>query len=181
MSSDGQFCVSANKQELADAKVVEIGDIVESVASYLALAAEDRDLALNASGSASVFGDAALIQRAVINLVSNALRHADCKTTVRLAVGQRDEGPYIDVINAGAPIESGQQERIFDRFYRLDAGRSREAGGTGLGLSIVRSIMRAHGGDATTSSYGRQTTFRLQFPWPPDRLEKSQELALRAS
>lgn len=178
---DMLFLATAQKKDLADAKTVELGDIIEAVASYLALVAEERNLALAASGSASAFGDTALIQRAVINLVSNALRHADAKTTVRLAVGQRDEGPYIDVINTGAPIESDQQERIFDRFYRLDAGRSREAGGTGLGLSIVRSIMRAHGGDATTTSYGRQTTFRLQFPWPPDRLEKAQELTLRAS
>lgn len=107
--------------------------------------------------------DGGRLEQALSNLIANALRFTPRGGTVRVrAVDQRDV-VHIDVIDRGEGIAPEDQARLFDRFYKPDASRSR--GGTGLGLSIVRAIAEAHGGRAEVESTPRHgSTFRLVLP-----------------
>lgn len=101
---------------------------------------------VEASGisAARVGGDAQLLARVIRNLVDNAVRHA--RTTVRLACSE--DGPVVRVVveDDGSGIRTEDRSSVFERFVRLDASRSRDAGGSGLGLSIVADVVRLHGG-----------------------------------
>jgi signal transduction histidine kinase len=97
-----------------------------------------------------VQGDQAAIERAVRNLVDNARRHA--RSTVEIALERTGADAEVVVEDDGPGIPADQLERVFDRFHRLDAGRSRDDGGAGLGLAIVRGIARSHGGEVTLES-----------------------------
>ena len=136
------------------------------IADYLSVVAEEKGVTVRVTGAASVNADRLLIQRAITNLLSNAIRHAEADSTVTVAVEATSAGARLDVANVGESIPADQIERIFDRFFRVDASRARLSGGAGLGLSIVRSIMQAHGGDvsATSDPGTRRTTFTLRFP-----------------
>jgi signal transduction histidine kinase len=107
-----------------------------------------------AAAPATVDGDPDGLRRVAINLVDNAVRHARSEVTVALETGTLGGRPTVTVrvTDDGAGIPGTERERVFDRFYRLAASRSRESGGTGLGLSIVRDIVRAHGGTVRLTS-----------------------------
>jgi two-component system heavy metal sensor histidine kinase CusS len=110
-----------------------------------------------------------MLVRALSNLVSNALRHAESGSRVEIAAHvEHAGGCTIEVSNTGVPIPSEQQARIFERFYRGDASRHGSSSGSGLGLAIVRSIMELHVGTATVfSAPGQRTVFVLRFPSQP--------------
>jgi DNA-binding response OmpR family regulator len=93
-------------------------------------------------------GDADGLRRVAVNLIDNAVRYARSQVTVSLQRGTTDSEPTVtlQVTDDGRGIPPAERERVFDRFYRVQASRSRESGGTGLGLSIVRDLVRAHGG-----------------------------------
>ncbi|WP_327284953.1 MULTISPECIES: HAMP domain-containing sensor histidine kinase [unclassified Streptomyces] len=108
-------------------------------------------LRLEAPAPVPAAGDPARLERALANLVDNALRHARTGVVVRAATepsAERDGWAVLEVEDDGPGIAEPDRDRVFERFVRLDADRGRTAGGTGLGLSIVREIARAHGGDA---------------------------------
>lgn len=112
-------------------------------------------------------GDDAKLRRVVANLLSNAVRHAQSCIEVRLVgpPSHGDQHAVLTVINDGDPIPPEDRERVFDRFVRLDASRTRDTGGSGLGLSIARGIARGHGGElvAEQTADGR-TCFQLTLP-----------------
>jgi len=118
------------------------------------------------SGSTSCWADELMLNRAVGNLLSNALRHGrpDCTVTVRAAA--RDDGSAeIEVANPGSGIAAEHLPRIFDRFYRPCSAREDSSIGSGLGLAIVKSIAELHGGRVgVRSEPGLLTTFTLSFP-----------------
>jgi two-component system heavy metal sensor histidine kinase CusS len=117
------------------------------------------------TGEAQVAANEALIQRALTNLISNAIKHADAESCIRIEIGPTSDGARLEVINQGEPIPAVQLRRIFERFYRLDASRARQDGGTGLGLAIVDAIARSHGGWVSAESRpGRETAFRMELP-----------------
>ena len=97
---------------------------------------------------ATVVGDADGLRRVAINLIDNAVRYANSDVTVALESGGPAGAPTVTmtVTDDGRGVPAAELERVFDRFYRVQASRSRESGGTGLGLSIVRDVVRAHGG-----------------------------------
>lgn len=135
------------------------------LAEFLMHVAEDRQLQIKVTGQATVRANRILLQRAVTNLLSNAIRYADEMTTINVTIEQSQATVTLSVTNAGKAISQTDAERIFERFYRVDADRSRDSGGTGLGLAIVRSIMHMHGGDVTVfSGNDGRTTFQLRFP-----------------
>lgn len=107
---------------------------------------ESGRVAVDASGigPARVLGDERMLARLTRNLTDNAARHAS--TRVTLAVRETGEGVQLTVDDDGAGIPPEHRDRVFDRFVRLDEGRSRDAGGSGLGLAIVAEVARAHGG-----------------------------------
>lgn len=138
------------------------------VAEFLELLAQERDVGVVVEGEGMVVGDQALVQRAITNLVSNAVRHCRSGTQVRILVGAEGDQMCLAVVNQGEPIALEHLGRLFDRFYRVDSSRNRDAGGTGLGLAIVKAIMNLHGGTAEASSTPEgETRFTLTFPELP--------------
>lgn len=135
------------------------------VVEFFSSAAEEKAIAVHLAGAATVRADREMIQRAISNLLSNAIRHAPHGSAVELSIKSDERGVALSVSNAGAGIAPEHVGRIFERFYRADAGRSRDHGGTGLGLAIVRSIMQLHGGLVrVTSAQAGPTVFTLVFP-----------------
>ncbi len=135
------------------------------VIDLFSIAAEEKQLHLNVDGAGIILGDRIMIQRAIYNLVSNAIEHSPTHSNVRLAIEARRNKVSLSVINSGEEIPAQHLPHLFERFYRVDQSRSRVEGGTGLGLAIVRSIMSLHGGTAEVSSTPEGTTnFSLNFP-----------------
>src|SRR5690606_40718649 len=99
------------------------------------------EVTLTACEPVEVRGDAMDLSRVLTNLIDNAIRH----TTTKVEVSLTADGT-LTVTDDGPGIPEEDRERVFDRFTRLDAGRSRDEGGAGLGLAIVRETVRAHGG-----------------------------------
>jgi two-component system heavy metal sensor histidine kinase CusS len=164
--SDMLFIARADHDDkLLQCERVELAQKAQRVAEYLSLIAEERQVSVEVTGAATVMADHLLVERAVTNLVSNAIRHAFSRSKVSVQITAEEGNAVLAVTNHGEGIAPTYLERIFDRFYRIDAGRARLDGGTGLGLAIVRSIMTVHGGEVTVHSEpGRETTFKLVFP-----------------
>ncbi|MFI6145363.1 sensor histidine kinase [Streptomyces sp. NPDC051109] len=127
-------------------------------------------LRLEAQVPVPAAGDPARLERALANLVDNALRHARTGVVVRAATEPADPGgggwAVLEVEDDGPGIPVEDRDRVFERFVRLDPDRGRAGGGTGLGLAIVREIARAHGGEARAlpSTAGGGIRFVLRVP-----------------
>ena len=152
---------------------VAIASVVDAVAREMRPIANTAGVALeirSVPATARVTGDPRQLRSLLSNLVENAIKYsypdsgaAPPKVTVTTAI--RDDRVEIEVIDQGIGIAEGHQDRIFERFYRVDRARSRETGGTGLGLSIARHIARNHRGDVTvTSTEGEGSTFTVILP-----------------
>lgn len=162
--TDMLFIARADTSDaLVQRETLDLAQEALRVAEYLQVLAEERGIGVTVKGAATVSGDRLLVQRAITNLLSNALRHADAASEVRIEIRHQSPGATLTVSNRGAGIPAAQLARVFDRFYRMDPGRARLDGGTGLGLAIVRSIMRAHGGEVQARSEGGITAFTLVF------------------
>lgn len=111
-----------------------------------------------------------MLEQALVNLIENAIKYSPAGRDVRVLVEPADETVVISVVDHGEGIEPQHVARIFERFYRVDKGRSRQVGSTGLGLSIVRHISQAHGGRVEVESQpGKGSTFRIILPKAPPR------------
>ena len=109
--------------------------------------------------------NAQLVEQAVTNLLDNAIKHSDRDARVVVRAGRHASNVLIKVTDTGIGIAPEHQQRIFERFYRVDRARSREHGGTGLGLAIVKHIAQAHDGDVSVRSKLRHgSTFTLRLP-----------------
>ena len=112
-----------------------------------------------------VHADRTALEQVLMNLVENALRHTGEAGRITIRATPDRNGVAVSVIDTGSGIPPEHLPRIFERFYRADAGRSREAGGTGLGLAIVKHLVEAHGGSVSAeSAVGEGTTIRILFP-----------------
>jgi len=148
---------------------VRLDEEAQKVAELFAFSAEEKSQAIEIEGNGWVLGDRLMIQRAISNLLSNAIRHTPKGGRIRVRVEADQEAVALQVENPGAGIAPQHLEHLFERFYRVDKGRSRADGGTGLGLAIVRSIMELHQGTASAeSSVDGPTRFRLAFPPVPE-------------
>ncbi len=135
------------------------------VAGYYESMAADAGVEIVVNGNAHFEGDVLLVQRALSNLVSNALTHAPRGSMVELHCVDLPRYARLSVSDSGAGITRPHLERIFDRFYRVDPARYNSARGTGLGLAIVKSIMNEHHGECSVESIPNVlTTFSLRFP-----------------
>jgi two-component system OmpR family sensor kinase len=131
--------------------------------------APDREIDLEVEGAAAptVTGDEARLRQVVHNLVSNALTHtpAGSPVTVRVSTDRQAEQVDIEVSDRGPGLDDADTERVFERFFRADTSRSRQAGGNGLGLSIVAGLVAAHGGSVTaTNRDGGGARFVMSLP-----------------
>jgi two-component system phosphate regulon sensor histidine kinase PhoR len=128
--------------------------------------AREKDIKIEISCGADLKAkvNESLLERAIINLLENALRYSDTKRILVYAE-KKGENILIGVKDWGVGIAKEHHERLFERFYRVDKGRSRESGGTGLGLSIVKHIALAHNGRAKVESeIGKGSNFVIELP-----------------
>ncbi len=128
--------------------------------------AEERGVSFSVDGEATAVADRHGLEQIFRNLMENALRHTDEGGHVHVAMVDGEEGMVeVAFSDDGEGIPSRVLPRIFERFYRADSSRARDAGGTGLGLAIVRHLVRAMGGDVRAESeLGRGTTIRFTLP-----------------
>ncbi len=150
-------------------RVVPIGvaGVVKDVFTGIAASAGSKGLTLGADvapDAAQVHADQTAFRQVLANLVENAVRYTR-EGGVTLKTRPADGGVWIDVNDTGVGIAPEHLPRIFERFYRADAGRSRDEGGTGLGLAIVKHLVEAHGGRVEAASVvNRGTTISVFFP-----------------
>jgi two-component system phosphate regulon sensor histidine kinase PhoR len=111
-------------------------------------------------------GDPVAVEQVIENLVDNAIKYGkDGGGQVRVVGRRRANRVLLEVTDDGPGIDAEHLPRLFERFYRVDAGRSRERGGTGLGLAIVKHLVESMGGAVEVDSeVGRGTTFRVEWP-----------------
>jgi signal transduction histidine kinase len=135
-------------------------------------AASERPIVLERGEAPVVLADAERIGTALDALIENAVKQTEPGEEIRLGAALRDGRVAIRVADSGPGIAPEQLEPIFDRFARLDVGRSRERGGVGLGLAIVKAIAEAHGGSVSVrSTLGQGSVFEILLPGPEPPLE----------
>ncbi len=138
--------------------------------------AEDKNIRLLSEGEVSFFADPIHLQRALSNLLSNALRHTPPGGQISLNAWRKDGNVFLSVEDNGEGISAAHLPHIFDRFYRLDDARS-NAENTGLGLALVKTIAELHGGKiSVTSEVGKGSCFTLMLPERSDRQAKGTKL-----
>jgi two-component system heavy metal sensor histidine kinase CusS len=150
---------------------INVGELLSGIREYYEASAADRGVSLSTlvpNGPVIAQLDRTLLQRAVGNLVSNALAHTPPGKSVVLGASAEAAAVRIEVSDSGAGIPPEALPRVFDRFFRVDASRSQSSGGTGLGLAIVQSIMQLHGGNVEIASkVGKGTQVTLRVPMSP--------------
>jgi two-component system phosphate regulon sensor histidine kinase PhoR len=144
-----------------------IQDMLEWAVNAVFKDAEEKDISVHVecAPDLSFVLNQSLVSQATVNLVQNAVSYSDAGKTVRVSAGVEADGLHLSVADEGWGIPYGDQERVFERFYRVDKGRGRETGGTGLGLAIVRHVAIAHGGRVELQSVpGYGSIFTLIIP-----------------
>ena len=151
--------------------VIEAEPMIQDVFTGLRAAAEAKGIELKTHidpSAKNVFADRTALRQILSNLLENAVRYTS-RGSVGVTTERVEGGVALSVSDTGTGILPEHLPRIFERFYRVDSGRSRESGGTGLGLAIVRHLVEAHGGRVEAeSTAGRGTTMRVFLPSPSD-------------
>jgi two-component system sensor histidine kinase SenX3 len=150
-----------------EGRPVDVNAVIAEAVDRSQLPAESKNIRIVVGGRTEgmVFGDQDLLVTALRNLIDNAIRYSPANTRVGIGVRARDGLVSISVTDQGEGLSAEDQERVFERFYRVDAARSRHTGGTGLGLSIVKHVASNHGGEVTLwSQPGQGSTFTLRLP-----------------
>lgn len=159
--------IEAN-EERVERRALDLGALLRDCSSRFGELAARHGLALDTQLGAlsrSVEGDEESLRQIVDNLLDNACKYTPAGGRVWLRVEQDDSETRIEVRDTGIGIAPRDQERVFERFYRVDKARSRELGGTGLGLSIVKHLVQTLGGRVSLESHvGRGSTFRVHLP-----------------
>ncbi len=154
-------------EKLPDLEVVDVDDVVTEALRRSAVAAEAAEITVHtdAPSGFAVMGDRTLLVTALTNLVSNAIAYSPKGTPVSVSRTVRGDDIAIAVTDRGIGIAKEDQERVFERFFRVDKARSRATGGTGLGLAIVKHVAANHNGSIDLwSRPGTGSTFTLQIP-----------------
>ena len=134
---------------------VILGPVFEHVIDMFRQRAKERGLSLRLSFGDSlpaVNADQRALEHVLINLVDNAVKYCDAGTTIELSAAGRGQSVRITVADDGPGIAAQHVPRLFERFYRVDRGRSRDQGGTGLGLAIVKHLVEAMGASIEVES-----------------------------
>lgn len=123
-----------------------IGELIQQVYTKLLFSIEEKNLQVELAFDSTIYVQANRnrIEQVVVNLLSNAIRYTPNGEQVKITVSENEETVIVEIENNGEPILEESLDKIWDRFYRIDASRSRHTGGTGLGLSIVKNILELH-------------------------------------
>jgi two-component system, OmpR family, sensor histidine kinase BaeS len=155
---------------------VDVAAVARAVGDRFAPQAQARGITLELPAATAIaLADHDRVAQILSNYLSNALRHAPDASRVSVATGEADGVVTLSVHDEGPGLAPDQLEAVFERFYRVDAARSRAEGGSGIGLAIVRALAEAMGGRAWAESDGPGlgATFRLALPTPRGRLTAS--------
>ena len=151
-----------------DGAPVDLGALAAEAVDAARAIDPDRPLALSVDGSVEVVGDRVRLRQVLDNLLANVRAHtpAGAPASVSVTVDRDRDVAVLAVVDTGSGIAVEEQARVFERFYRADPSRSRDAGGAGLGLAIVAAIAAAHGGRAGVQSGpgGLGAAFRIELP-----------------
>jgi two-component system sensor histidine kinase SenX3 len=151
-----------------DPTLIDVGACARDAADRSRLIADEHriELVTAIDEGCEVWGDADLVTTAISNLIGNAIAYSDSGTRVGVMVRPGRPGVIdVSVTDQGLGIAPDEQQRIFERFYRVDTARSRATGGTGLGLAIVKHVADNHGGNVSVwSEPGRGSTFTIELP-----------------
>jgi two-component system phosphate regulon sensor histidine kinase PhoR len=155
---------SSNGREMEE---LEISSLIDEAISSVELQAKRKQIEINTDCdkdlTAKIYGS--FIIQALINLIDNGIKYSPAKSKIKVRAYCEREELLFEVRDKGIGIPAEHLERIFERFYRVDRARSREAGGTGLGLSIVRHIALLHKGKVEVESRtGDGSVFRIRIP-----------------
>ncbi len=138
---------------------------VEKIAAFYQTIADDHHITISCSGEGQIYADPDLFERAVGNLLDNALRFTPANGSIEITLSEHDAAFEVAVSDNGYGIAQEHLPRVFDRFYRAESSRGSD--GAGLGLALVKSIVDLHGGTATIQSQvGQGTTVKLILPLP---------------
>jgi two-component system phosphate regulon sensor histidine kinase PhoR len=144
---------------------LQIGDVLSTAVHRMMPQAQRQgvDLALVPHTGGDIMADRVLLERAVVNLIENAVKFTPPGGSIQISVHSSNGVVTVDVRDSGAGIDPADLPRVFERFYKAD--RARRAGGTGLGLAIVKHTIEAHGGSVTAASEpGKGSTFSFSIP-----------------
>ena len=133
---------------------VDLGQLTLDVVSSLGILAEERNqrITVDAAEGVSVSADRLVLREAITNVVDNAIKYSPKASTIAIRARADGERAALEVIDDGPGIAAEHRERIFDRFFRLDEGRSRDSGGAGLGLAIAKWAVEVNGGQISVES-----------------------------
>ncbi len=166
--SDNLLLLSEDEQDQSKWSVVDMASLLKEVTEEASAKATAAGVSLEletASGEMLVRGDALYLKQAVINLIDNAIKYNQPTGRVKISTHTENSHFIIQVEDSGIGISPADQQRIFDRFYRVDKSRSRTQGGSGLGLPIVKKLVEDHGGTISVeSTAGAGSTFRIILP-----------------
>ena len=150
---------------------VDLTVLAASVVEDAQIINPDRDITMEQTPSTLVVGDATRLQQVLRNLVGNAVQHTPAHASVRVEIARSRDCVQLQVTDNGPGIPAQDLPRVFERFWRAEASRSRAYGGSGLGLAIVEAIIHAHHGQvAVQSEVGVGTTVTVRLPQPPRKL-----------
>jgi two-component system sensor histidine kinase SenX3 len=165
-------------EPLPDLESVDVDSVVGEALSRYKVAADNADIAITTDAPTGfrVLGDQPLLVTAIANLVSNAIAYSPKGSPVSISRRRRGDNIEIAVTDRGIGIERDDQERVFERFFRVDTARSRATGGTGLGLAIVKHVAANHNGSIRLwSQPGTGSTFTLSIPAHSEPDDESDE------
>ncbi|HEV3225762.1 MAG TPA: ATP-binding protein [Acidimicrobiales bacterium] len=160
-------------EEAPTREPVPVHLVVAEAVERMRPAAEQQGIEVHvaeAHRNLTMMGDRRQLVSAIYNLLDNAVKYSDAGSVVEVRVSVSADGGRVavDIEDHGIGIPTRDHERIFERFYRVDRGRSRDTGGTGLGLAIVRHVASNHGGEVRLASReGSGSTFTLVLPAGP--------------
>jgi len=150
-----------------NSQAVDLNKVIADCAASASAAGQGHPIIIKIENDENyVLGDEAKIHQALANLLANARTHTPSGTNIEISINNSEAETSLSVHDDGPGLSTEMQEKIFERFFRVDPSRARTGGeGSGLGLSIVDAIMKAHGGSVTVKSKeGKGSTFTLHFP-----------------
>lgn len=152
-----------NMHALPSVEQVDLWTESKSLVDFYEVVASEKGLNFDVTGEGRARGDRLMIRRAMSNLLSNAVRHAEPMSTVQVRIDSTQDKVRLAVRNKGEEIPAEAQSVMFDRFVRLEPEKREQGDGLGLGLAITKAIMKAHHGSVKVVSEKKANTFVLEF------------------
>jgi signal transduction histidine kinase len=146
---------------------LDLGQLARDVAASLGVLAEERGQRISIEGAEglSVRADRLVLREAITNVIDNAIKYSPTGASIAVSILTDGNQAVVEVTDQGPGVAAEHRERIFDRFFRVDTARSRDAGGTGLGLAIAKWAVEINGGSIRVDAGATSgSVFRISLP-----------------